>query len=97
MQGHGDGTPGPADRYAVVVEGFSTRLEGVKGGWPSPSPYDRRAASDVAVHVVELRRRVLAIGGGSVPDPIDADAICSLRGLGRSTLSPVRRCGLRPS
>ena len=64
------------DRYERVSAEFTARVQGCPTDrWSSPSPCEGWSALDVAVHVVETHRRVLAglEGGEAVPVPPDAD------------------------
>lgn len=49
------------ERYGRVADGFTRRLEAVEAGsWANPSPCPDWSARDVAAHVVDTHRRVLA-------------------------------------
>jgi uncharacterized protein (TIGR03086 family) len=62
-----------SDRYAVVADGFTTRLGGVQPhGWDSPSPCSEWTARDLVTHVVNTHRRVLANVDGTEPEVVDA-------------------------
>ena len=63
-----------ATRYATVADGFQRRLESVPSDrWSSPSPCPDWSARDVATHVVDTTRGVLARLDGSEPATIGPD------------------------
>lgn len=61
-------------RYARIADGFSRRIESVEAGrWGDPSPCTDWTARDVAAHVVDTHRRVLAALDGGEPSPVGPD------------------------
>ena len=63
-----------AERWRVVADGFSARVDGVAaGGWDAPAPCDGWVARDVVVHLVEWVPGLLDVGAavdlGPLPDP----------------------------
>ncbi len=64
-----------SDRYRVVADGFTERLQGVSGdAWSAQSPCTEWTARDVAVHVVNTQRSVRAALDGGEAAKVDADA-----------------------
>ncbi len=59
-----------ADRYARIADGFTARLTGVPAeGWTVASPCTEWSAREVAVHVLNTHRMVLAsVGPGEVEE-----------------------------
>ena len=63
-----------SDRYATVAQGFTQRLEGVPANrWSSASPCTDWTAREVAVHVINTHRRVLASLDQSDPPAISGE------------------------
>jgi uncharacterized protein (TIGR03086 family) len=66
----GDG----AERYRRVSEGFGARLEQVGDDqWSNPTPCEEWTVRQLATHVVDTQRRVLAMGTGAEVVPADPD------------------------
>jgi uncharacterized protein (TIGR03086 family) len=64
-----------SDRYERVSAAFTRRVEACPSDrWSSASPCEGWAARDVAVHVIETHRRVLAGLDGGAPAPVSPDA-----------------------
>lgn len=61
-----------SERYRTIADGFTARVQGFDPDrWSSPSPCTGWTARDVAVHVVNTHRRVVAVLEGT--DPVEAD------------------------
>ena len=88
-----------AERYGRVADGFGRRLAGVpEDGWPRPSPCTEWTARDIAVHVVNVHRRVAANLDGSTPDEVSGDddlaaAWAAATGAVRSALADPAQAG----
>jgi uncharacterized protein (TIGR03086 family) len=61
-----------SERYARIADGFTRRIEAVEPEqWVNRSPCTEWTARDVAAHVVDTHRRVLAALDGGEPDRMD--------------------------
>jgi len=62
-----------SDRYSVVADGFSRRVQGAdEANWTRPSPCTDWAAADVVDHVVNVHRMILASLTGETPTQLEA-------------------------
>jgi uncharacterized protein (TIGR03086 family) len=63
-----------SERYARTADGFAARLAGVAtDAWDARSPCEDWTARDVARHVIEVHRRVLARIDDAEPEPLEPD------------------------
>jgi len=77
------GTAG--ERWRVVADGFTTRVDGVPvGRWDDPAPCAGWTARDIVAHLCEWVPALLASGAGvdlgGIPDPAD-DPVGAWHGL----------------
>lgn len=63
-----------SERYRTIADTFAARVEGIPADrWSSPSPCEGWTARDVALHVVDVHRRLVEGIADREPLPLPAD------------------------
>ncbi|GGV53230.1 TIGR03086 family metal-binding protein [Streptomyces spectabilis] len=72
----------PAARFRRTADGFAARLATVPADrWNAPSPCPGWSARDIAAHVINESRRILATVHGTQPAPLHGIAVADMGGL----------------
>lgn len=72
----------PADRFRRTADGFADRIAAVPADrWDSPSPCPAWSARDIAAHVINEARRILATVRGAEPQPLHGVAVAEMGAL----------------